>query len=182
MSIRRALFALATLGYGLAGQAASPSIRPGLWENTSQMQGAEGAATARLQQQMANLPPAQRQQMQAMLAQQGLRLDAQGITARACITAEMAQRAQLPTQTEGKCTTTITEQTANSLKFSFVCTDPASTGSGRYLFTGDTAYSSEMQVSVSRAGKSHSSTIKGSARWLQADCAGIKPLARPAQR
>lgn len=56
----------------LAATASAQQIKPGLWENTSQMGGAMGAPMAQMQQQMASMPPAQRKQMEAMLAQQGI--------------------------------------------------------------------------------------------------------------
>ena len=52
----------------LAATASAQQIKPGLWENTSQMGGAMGAPMAQMQQQMASMPPAQRKQMEAMLA------------------------------------------------------------------------------------------------------------------
>ena len=67
----------------LAATASAQQIKPGLWENTSQMGGAMGAPMAQMQQQMASMPPAQRKQMEAMLAQQGIRMDAQGVTSKA---------------------------------------------------------------------------------------------------
>ena len=88
--VRRPLVPMAALW--LAATASAQQIKPGLWENTSQMGGAMGAPMAQMQQQMASMPPAQRKQMEAMLAQQGIRMDAQGVTSKVCITKEMAER------------------------------------------------------------------------------------------
>ena len=118
-SLLRILASTATLW--LAATASAQQIKPGLWENTSQMGGAMSAPMAQMQQQMASMPPAQRKQMEAMLAQQGIRMDAQGVTSKVCITKEMAERAELPSQSEGDCKSTLAPRTGNTMKFSFVC-------------------------------------------------------------
>lgn len=160
----------------LAATASAQQIKPGLWENTSQMGGAMGAPMAQMQQQMASMPPAQRKQMEAMLAQQGIRMDAQGVTSKVCITAE---RAELPSQSEGDCKSTLAPRTGNTMKFSFVCTKPPSTGEGVYTFASAEAYTSDMKIISTAQGQPQTSTIKGSARWLSTDCGAVKPFAPP---
>lgn len=163
----------------LAATASAQQIKPGLWENTSQMGGAMGAPMAQMQQQMASMPPAQRKQMEAMLAQQGIRMDAQGVTSKVCITKEMAERAELPSQSEGDCKSTLAPRTGNTMKFSFVCTKPPSTGEGVYTFASAEAYTSDMKIISTAQGQPQTSTIKGSARWLSTDCGAVKPFAPP---
>ena len=134
---------------------------------------------AEMEKQMASMPPAQRKQMEAMLAQQGIRMDAQGVTSKVCITKEMAERAELPSQSEGDCKSTLAPRTGNTMKFSFVCTKPPSTGEGVYTFASAEAYTSDMKIVSTAQGQPQTSTIKGSARWLSADCGAVKPFAPP---
>ena len=163
----------------LAATASAQQITPGLWANTSPLGGAMGAPMAQMQQQMASMPPAQRKQMEAMLAQQGIRMDAQGVTSKVCITKEMAERAELPSQSEGDCKSTLAPRTGNTMKFSFVCTKPPSTGEGVYTFASAEAYTSDMKIISTAQGQPQTSTIKGSARWLSTDCGAVKPFAPP---
>ena len=164
------------------GSASAQQIKPGLWENTSQMGGSMGSPMAQMQQQMASMPPAQRKMMEDMLAAQGVKMgqgSGGGVAMQVCITPEMAARQQLPTQTEGDCTTKIGSRSGNTMKVSFTCTNPPSSGEGTYTFRGDTGYDMDMQVHSQQNGKPSTMTVKGSGRWLAADCGKVKPIALP---
>ncbi len=168
-----------------AAGAQAQSAKPGLWEIQSKMGGNPemDQAMAQMQQQMAAMSPAQRKMMQDMMAKQGVNVGvgAGGAMAvKVCITPEMAARQALPTQTEGDCTTQVVSRSANTLKLSFVCTQPPSTGEGTYTFRGDTAYDMTMRVNSTHKGKPQSTTINGSGRWLGADCGQVKPIPMPA--
>lgn len=99
-----------------------------------------------------------------------------------CITPEMAARNDLPTQTEGDCTTTVTSRSGNTMKMKFVCTQPPSSGEGTYTFTGDTAYTMKIAMRGQHQGKPQNMTMEGQGKWLSADCGAIKPMAVPAPR
>jgi hypothetical protein len=92
-----------------------------------------------------------------------------------CITPEMAAKQDMPMQTEGECTTTITSRSASALKMSFVCKNPPSTGEGTYTFSGDTAYTMKMLVNTTHKGKPQSMTMDGQGKWLSASCGAVKP-------
>ena len=164
----------------LAATASAQQIKPGLWENTSQMGGAMGAPMAQMQQQMAAMSPAQRKQMEAMLGQQGVTMPAPGagggMALKVCITPDMAARSELPSQSEGQCTSTVTSRSGNTLKMRFVCQNPPSTGEGTYTFSGDTAYTMKMVMTTTRKGKPESMTLDGQGRWLAASCGAVKPI------
>ena len=178
MPIRLLCSSLLLLG---ATGALAQSTKPGLWDIQTKLGGNPqmDQAMAQMQQQMASMPPAQRKQMEAMLAQQGIRMDAQGVTSKVCITKEMAERAELPSQSEGDCKSTLAPRTGNTMKFSFVCTKPPSTGEGVYTFASAEAYTSDMKIISTAQGQPQTSTIKGSARWLSTDCGAVKPFAPP---
>jgi len=93
-----------------------------------------------------------------------------------CITPEMAAKQDMPMQTEGECTTTITSRSANTLKMNFVCKNPPSSGEGTYTFSGDTAYTMTMLMKSTKQGKPVSTTLDGQGKWLSASCGTVKPL------
>lgn len=128
------------------------STKPGLWEMTQKMGGnAEmDQAMAQMQKQMAGMSPAERKMMQDMMAKQGVAMPAPaaggGMSMKMCITPDMAAKQEMPVQTEGDCTTTVTSRSANVVKMNFVCKNPPSSGEGTYTFQGDSAYTDRKSV------------------------------------
>ena len=89
------------------------SMLPGLWSVQSKMGGNPEMekAMAEMQKQLASMPPAQRKQMEAMMGKNGMGVaPGGGFSLKVCVTPEMAARAELPSQTEGSCTNTITSR------------------------------------------------------------------------
>ena len=157
-------------------------IRPGLWEIQHKVGGNPQMeqAMAQMQKQMAAMSPAQRQQMEAMLGQQGVSMPSPGsgggMAMKVCISPSMAARSEMPSQNEGDCTSTVTARSGNTMKMRFACQDPPSSGEGTYTFSGDTAYSMKMVVNTTRRGKPASVTMDGQGKWLAADCGAVKPI------
>lgn len=166
------------------GVAHAQSTKPGLWEITQKMGGNPeiDKAMAQMQQQMAGMSPAEKKMMQDMMAKQGVNMTVPtagaggGMAMKVCITPEMAAKQDMPVQTEGDCTSTITSRTANSLKMNFVCKNPPSSGEGTYTFSGDTAYTMKMLMKTTHQGKPVSTTLDGQGKWLSASCGTVKPL------
>lgn len=157
------------------------SIKPGLWEMSQKMGGNAqmDQAMAQMQQQMASMSPAQRKQMEDLLAKQGMGMPAQGsgggMTMKVCITPEMAAKQDMPMQGEGECTQTVTSRSANALKMNFVCQKPPASGEGTYTFSGDTAYTMKMVMNTTHQGKPRTTTMNGQGKWLSASCGTVKP-------
>jgi hypothetical protein len=171
---------LGTLVFSAAAHA--QSTQPGLWEVTQKMGGNPeiDKAMAQMQQQMAGMSPAEKKMMQDMMAKQGMSVPTPGangaMALKVCITPEMAAKQDMPVQTEGDCTTTITSRTANSLKMNFVCKSPPSSGEGTYTFISDKAYTMTMLMKTTHQGKPVSTTLDGQGKWLSASCGAVKPL------
>jgi hypothetical protein len=179
--MKRLLISLAMLGatsaLALASSSASAqTIKPGLWELHNQIKTGDAqtdqAMSAALSQ-LAALPPAQRVQMEAMMAQNGVSMPKAGgdgsLTLTACVTPEMAARKELPLNQQGKCSSK-QEPVAGGLNVSFTCTDPASSGSGQIRFNGDNAYTATMQVVNNSGAGPQNATVNSSGRWLGASC------------
>ncbi|WP_300717169.1 DUF3617 domain-containing protein [Hydrogenophaga sp.] len=158
------------------------STKPGLWEINQKMGGNPemDKAMAQMQQQMAGMSAAEKKMMQDMMAKQGMTMPTAGagggMAMKVCITPEMAAKQDMPVQTEGDCTTTITSRSANALKMNFVCKNPASSGEGTYTFSGDTAYTMKMLMKSTHQGKPVNTTLDGQGKWLSASCGSVKPM------
>jgi hypothetical protein len=176
---------LAAAALALATGAAAQTTKPGLWEITNKMQSSSGEmekAMASMEKQLAGMSPEQRKQMQDMMGKQGMSMGAGtggGMSMKMCITKEMAERNEMPQQQQGDCKTTQSPRSGNTMKVSYVCTQPPSSGEGVMTFNGDTAYTMKMNTTSTVKGKPEKMTMDASGKWLSADCGNIKPIAPP---
>lgn len=159
------------------------TIKPGLWEMTSQMQGGGEAANAmaNMQKEMAAMPPEQRKMVQDMMAKQGMQMGSTAggaMAVKLCMTQEMIDRNEVAPQ-DGDCTHTNSTRSGKTMKFSFVCTKPPSSGEGEVTFTSPEAYTSRVVVKTMRRGKPETMDMRNSGRWLGKDCGNIKPMVLP---
>ena len=156
MNLRHlAVAALAVASCGAFAQ----GMKPGLWEITHKMQTGSGEMEqqmAQAQAQMANLPPEQRKMMEEMMAKQGVRMGASGpggMTVKVCMSREMAERGEVPTQQQqGDCRTTTQPRTGNTMK---------------------------MAMTTAVQGRPEKINMEGGGKWLGADCGDIKPMMPP---
>jgi hypothetical protein len=174
---------LATITLAMATGAAAQTMKPGLWEINNKMQSGSGEmekAQAGMEKQMAGMPPEQRKQMQDMLAKQGMgQGGAGGMSVKMCMTKEMAERNEMPSQQQGDCKTTHSPRSGNTMKFSYTCAQPPSSGEGQITYESDTAYTMKMATTATVRGKAEKMNMDTSGKWLSADCGSIKPLAAP---
>ena len=164
---------------GLA-HAQPQKIRPGLWEHSVVMKSQSGqmeAAMAQAQKAMASMTPAQREQMEKMLSQQGVTLGPNGNTVKVCISAAQADLDHLPVQ-EG-CTQKVQRTGSNSVAMTFSCQghqgQPPTSGEGTMTFSGPTAYAGNFKVKATSNGKPEQIDMAQTGKWLSADCGAIKP-------
>lgn len=161
------------------------SLKPGLWEITTRMQGGGGerlaAAQAQMQEQMKNMPPEQRKMVEEMMSRQGVRMAPSGggggMNLQICMTREMAERSEVPVG-RGDCKVTSQQRTGSTMKSSFSCTNPPSSGEAQVTFSGPEAYTSKVLVNSTAGGKAETTQVESAGRWLSADCGSVKPPAR----
>ncbi|OAD39196.1 hypothetical protein LPB72_22925 [Hydrogenophaga crassostreae] len=167
-----------------AAPAMAQNVQPGLWAIENKIGGNPEMekAMAQMQAQLAAMPPAQRKQMEAIMGKSGVSMASSGAMAvKVCMTPEMVKRQQMPTQTQGDCTSKIDSQTGNTLKISFTCSNPVSSGQGIYTFESDKAYTMKMDIKNQDGGTTRNMTMDAKGQWLSADCGSVKPLTLPAQ-
>lgn len=161
------------------GQAQTQKLAAGLWENSTKMNissaaGGTQEAMARMQKEMAAMPPEQRKMVQDMMAKQGVGMGAQPNSVRVCVSAEQAEKGTLPQ--DGRCTQESLQRSGNTLRMKFSCQGPPpSSGEGEYTFSSDKAYSGRMKVNTSVKGQPASMDMEVSGRWISADCGTLKP-------
>ena len=165
---------------GLA-HAQPQKMRPGLWEHSMAMKSQSGqmeAAMAEMQKSLASMPPAQRKQMEQMMAQSGVAMGAKVNVVKVCITPEDAARMEVPKYND-QCKQEVTQRSASTLKFKFTCTgQPPTSGEGEVTFNGPTAYTSKSVVNTRVDGKPERMTMDQAGKWLAADCGAVKPIKR----
>lgn len=189
MQLRLIIAAIALLACAWHANANAQTMKPGLWEITSQMQGGGSgemaSAMAKAQKEMANMPPEQRKMMQDMMARQGIQMGTAGgagMSIKVCMTQEMVARNEVAThKNQGDCTNNYSPRSGNSMKFSFQCPNPPSKGEGTITFNGPDAYEVKMANSTVVNGKPEKIDMQSSGRWLAADCGTVKPLTPPAR-
>lgn len=172
------LLALALTGSALGVSA--QTLQPGLWEMKNTMTSRSGEmekALAQAQKELTQLPPDQRKMMEDMMAKQGMKMDigTGATTLKLCMTPEMVARNEVAAQTGG-CKQILLPRVGNTMKFTLVCTDPPSSGSGQITFQSAEAYSMTMQVNTTVNGKTETMAMASSAQFLSAHCGSIKPL------
>jgi hypothetical protein len=161
--------------------ASAQTMKPGLWEINNKMGGGQmDQAMAEMHKQMQQMSPAERKQMEDMLAKQGVRMSpgaGGGMSVQMCMTKEMVERNDMPMQ-EG-CRMTQNTRSGNTMKMAFTCTNPPSSGEGQVTFSSPEAYTSKMTIRTQEKGRTETMTMDTTGKWLKADCGNVKPLAPP---
>jgi hypothetical protein len=182
----RAHHVLAALAAGMfAFGASAQNLKPGLWEVTTRTSGGEmEKAMKESQEAMAGMSPEQRKQMEAMMAKQGMKMGQAGpggMSTQMCMSKEMAERNEMPAQ-QGDCKTTKQQRSGNTITMAWTCTNPPSSGEGRYTIMSPEAYTTKMTMRSTVQGKAETMTMDGSGKWLRADCGNLKPMAPPGKK
>ena len=179
----------------LAVLASSPcaqttGMKAGLWEmrtlkqvmDGKDMQAQMSAAQAQMQQAIADMPPDQRKQMEAMMARQGPAMSGGGAM-RMCISPEMAARDKPLVDPEGKCEPAKVSRSGNRTSFEFNCKSDGRSmvGKGDSTFAGG-MITSRMDMTTSDATGKHTMQTESQMKYLGADCGKLKPVGQAAKK
>ncbi len=159
---------------------AQSSTKPGLWEVSSKMSSPTNPQMTKQieesQKMMASMPPAQRKQMEEMMAKQGVSMSsgAGGATLiKVCISPEMASRP--PVEQRQGCTYKFS-QSGKTHNFSYQCTQPQGDGEGQITFADADNYSGKMRMNSMQNGKKETMDMQTTGKFLGANCGAIKPM------
>ena len=144
-------------------------VKPGLWEMEFDSQGMGPEAQAAMKQ-MESMPPAQRKQMEAMMAQMGVSMGAKAGSVRFCITPEQAKAKDVPVQDDGDCKNKVLSRSAKSMKVEFKC--PDTQGTATVNFTSPTQYETKIDATTSEGGQQRKIQQTLKSKWVKASCAG----------
>ena len=164
-----------------AAGAQAQNMKPGLWEvkQQPQLDPKRQAQLEKAQQQMAAMPAEQRKMMEEMMAKRGVSMDFGGggvITVKMCVSEEQAKRNEPPIAGRGNCTHDV-QHSGNQIHTKFSCADPASEGTSDVtLRPGGDGFTAKTHITHTRDGKTDSIDASSEARWLGADCGGLKPM------
>ena len=137
------------------------------------------AASEKMQQAMANMPPEQRARMQAMMPNAGGG-DSGGY--RICISPEMAKRDTPVVDKEGHCQPATINRAGNVTTYEFHCTSTDGStrdGKGESTAGGDVISNRFDMTSHTANGQSHIMHSETEMHYLGADCGSVKPIEPP---
>jgi hypothetical protein len=177
---RPACAVLASLAL-LAAAHAQPGMAPGLWETKTSMKNAQmDDAMAKMQGQMANMSPEQRQMVEQMMASRGVGVGGQAHTVRVCISKEQAARGGVP-QTDGRCSQQEVSRSGSSVKYSFSCAgEHPTTGTGEFTMTSPKSWTMHSVSDTTVQGKPQHVEMDIAGTWVADDCGSVKPFAAAA--
>jgi hypothetical protein len=185
MPVRRIALALISSALFIAVPSSAQNMKPGLWQVNNKMQSNNGQmeeALSMMQEHLANMSPEQRNQVEAMMAKNGMQMPTVGaggaMALKMCITPDMAAANKMPMHEVGNCTQKRSAVVGRTMKVSFACTKPEASGDGQVTFSSDTDYAMTMKVTTSATGKPEVMNLAATGRWLGADCGSIQPKAK----
>lgn len=152
---------------------------PGLWEITTNQNTAVTAMMDGMQEILKNLPPAQRKQMEQMMQSKGVSMSDPTVI-KQCLTPELIAREFQPysNDPEMQCSSTAKDVSGSETKFNFSCSNGEEKwkGKGRVWDATPTRYKGEMTMEGMVEGRPINMSMTHEARWLGADCKGLKPV------
>jgi len=159
----------------------APPLKPGLWQVQSTRE-IDGQKAPDPMEQLKNLPPEARKQMEAMMKQRGVDIGSGGGTQKICHTRESLDQGRWRGDETGRCKTQVTQSSATAWKWHASCTQPESEMDGEATFTSPESYTVRMLMTSQRKGEPRNMRMTMNAKWLGADCGDLKPIQVPAAK
>jgi hypothetical protein len=160
-----------------AAAAQGAARKPGLWEVQTQHSGGGMPDMAKM---LAEMPPAQRAQVEQMMKERGVATGGAPSSFRYCLSPEKAaQEPMAQADPDTKCDNKVGSRSGGETRFSFTCTSKDGTkmqGEGRTFDTTPERYAMEMTSKTVREGQAMEMRMSQRGRWLGADCKGLKPM------
>jgi guanyl-specific ribonuclease Sa len=176
-------------------------MKAGLWENkviwgSDSTEGTPAIqpdqvklAMEEMKKQLANMPPEQRKQMEAMMAQSGMKVTDDGVSfnnnqveisptgtnAKVCVTQAQIDRGELPDDVKG-CESTLKKISATQFKSTHVCSGEYSgTGESEVTFHSPKHYTGTGKMNQVMNGEKRTMAFTMEGKWLSSDCGDVKP-------
>ncbi|HYD94818.1 MAG TPA: DUF3617 domain-containing protein [Noviherbaspirillum sp.] len=154
----------------LPAWAATPQMKPGLWEMTMKSDALKN---------MPKIPPEQMEQMRKMGVEIP-RMQDGAMTTRVCITRQMMEEGPLPGMEKNDmgCQTKNMQQSGGGYSADIVCSGADMKGEGKVKgnFSGDTSFTSTYDFKGTMHGQPVSQRQESSGKWLGSDCGKVMPV------
>jgi hypothetical protein len=152
----------------------------GLWESTSSTTVA-GVAAMIPEEQLAQMPPAQRAQIEAMMNRGGGG-SPRTTTVKYCLTSDSLKRALY--NSDKNCTTKLVSSSANTQQIHLECTSGNTKTSGDFTIErvdaehlkGSGELKAAADSSSAKAGRTMDIKMSMNNKWLSSDCGDVKPI------
>ena len=176
-------------------------MKAGLWENKVVWGGGGTEGTPAIQpdqvkvameemkKQLANMPPEQRKQMEAVMAQSGMKMTDDGVSfnnnqveisptgtnAKLCVTQAQIDRGELPDDVKG-CESVLKQISATQFKSTHVCSGEYSgTGESEVTFHSPKHYTGKGTMNQVMDGEKRTVAFTMEGKWLSSNCGDVKP-------
>jgi hypothetical protein len=167
-----------------ATHAAGLGLKPGLWDVRLVRQVVDGRdvsrqlteSIAKAQAALANLPPAQRAQVQAMLNQAGVHAGSNA-SFRICLSPAMAASDMPVMDKDGSCHPQMLSRNGSHTSFRIDCTTNGThvQGQGEAVSSGDVITSQSDITTRAADGSTHTLHNETRMQYVGADCGGLQP-------
>lgn len=173
---------LITAGFAAAMSASTalaqtaPPIKPGLWEVQVERDGAQQKMPD-MNAHLKNMPPAQRQQIEAMMKARGVDMSGGMNKLKICLDKSSLDQGHWQGERDARCKTDMGHSGTNKWTWHSVCGEPYhAVTDGEASFINAESYVVKTTTTMTMHGetKTRQSTIKST--WLGADCGDIKPV------
>ena len=173
------MISLGLLGLVFANASwAKMNLKPGIWEikSTMTLDGKKMDPQAELKKAMADLPPEQQKMMKEMIdtmaKEKGVRHGGDGMQLCLDEKALNSPKSLVGNEDNQDCDYKIDDKDPKNISMSFTCKD-GSHGQGSWNLSSETEYKGKMDVES----KDHKkSSMDYKAKFVSADCKGLKPI------
>lgn len=189
------------MSFALKAEPIKVDMQAGLWENKVVWGGDSTAgipaiqpdqvkfAMEEMKRQLANMSPEQRKQMEAMMAQSGMKVTDNGVSfnnsqveisptgtnAKLCVTQAQIDRGELPDDVKG-CESVLRKISATQFRSTHVCSGEYSgTGESEVTFHSPKHYTGTGKMNQVMNGEKRTMEFTMEGKWLSSDCGDVKP-------
>lgn len=148
--------------------AQADSMKPGLWEITTKMDGIKDMP------QYSAADVAQMKKMGIEVPQ----MNGGGMVNKTCVTPEMAAQEKMPVEQQDECMPKNIRKSGNTQTMDIVCNGPDMKGTGTHKVTypNSTRFHSVYTFKGTSGGEKVNERHETSGKWLGANCGNVKPL------
>ncbi len=158
-------------------QTAPPPIKPGLWQMQNERE-IDGQKAPDMGEHLRKMSPEMRKRMEASMKQHGVDMSGGAGVIKMCQTRESLDQGKWQGD-EGKCKTDFSSRSGSVWKWKSVCSQPASVTEGEAMFNSPESYTVKSVANMTMQGQARNTKMTIKAKWLGADCGGLKPMAPP---